>query len=122
LIALVHGVAHGRVSVDLTAWQSVFVGAVVIIAPVAGLAVRARGRRRTGTLVIAVSMLASFVFGTLYHFVLAGDDNVRLHGAWNVSAHHSVWAWVFTVSAVWVVASELAGAVVAGMALAAPHA
>lgn len=121
LIALIHGIAHGRVSVDLTTWQGVFVGAVVVIAPVAGVVVRARGRRRVGTLVTAVSMLAAFVFGTLYHFVLGGDDNIRLHGAWNASAHPSAWAWVFTVSAVGVVASEMAGAVVAGMALATPR-
>ena len=120
LIALLHGIAHGRESVDLTAWQGVFVAAVVIVAPVAGVAIRTHGRWRTGTVVTAVSMLAAFVFGTLYHFVLGGDDNIRLHGAWNASADHSVWAWVFTVSAIGVVASELAGAVVAGMALAAP--
>ena len=120
LISLVHGIAHQRVPVDLTAWQGVFVAVVVVISPVAGIVVRARGRWRTGTLVTAVSMLASVVFGTLYHFVLGGDDNVRLHGAWNASAHHSLWAWVFTVSAVLVVASELVGAVVAGLALAAP--
>ena len=122
LIAFVHGIAHQRVSVDLTEWQGVFVGAVVVIAPVAGVVVRAWGRWRMGTLVIAVSMLAAFVFGTLYHFVLGGDDNIRLHGAWNASAHHSVWAWVFTVSAVGVVAIEMAGAVVAGLALAEPRA
>lgn len=121
LISLIHGIAHQRVSVDLTAWQDVFVAAVVVIAPVAGVVIRARGHWRTGTLVTAVSMLASFAFGTLYHFVLGGDDNIRLHGAWNASAHHSVWAWVFTISAVAVVASELAGAVVAGAGLLRGH-
>ena len=120
-VALVHGIAHQRVSVDLTAWQSVFVFAVVVVAPIAGVVVRVRGHWRTGTLVIAVSMLASFAFGILYHFVLGGDDDVRLHGAWNASAHHSVWAWVFTISAVAVVTSELAGAVVAGAGLLRGH-
>jgi len=106
LVSFVHGLAHKRAAVTLSTFGSVYVLIVITLAPlVAGLLLWTRWRR-FGGLLLAASMLGSFVFGAWYHFLDAGSDNIaEVHGPW-----HSTFAW----TAVALAALELMG-VLAGL-------
>jgi len=72
--------------VGLTAFGNLYVLVVITIAPlVAGVLLLTRWARQ-GALLLALSMLGSFVFGVWYHFLSATSDNVmEVHGPWRSS-------------------------------------
>jgi len=105
-----HGVAHREHGIDLSAWQSVFVAIVVVIAPLWGAWLHWRTRARFGLVLITISMIAADVFGVALHFVVAGDDNVLSHPAWH--ATHPATAWLFELSAFAVFLTETAAGAV----------
>ncbi len=83
LVAMAHGVPHGLAPVPLATWQTAFVAVAVVAGPPVGLWLAWRGYRRGGGGLVAATGLASFLFGTYYHFLSATPDNVaRLEGAW----------------------------------------
>ena len=110
-VSFVHGLAHNKAAVTLTNFGSAYVLIVITLAPlVAGLLLWTHWRK-FGGLLLAASMLGSFVFGAWYHFLATGNDNIaQVHGAW-----HSTFAW----TAVALAALELTGAIV-GVLVAVP--
>jgi hypothetical protein len=107
-VCLVHGVAHGEAHVPLSPAQNVFVVLVILVGPLAGLALTWPAER-FGTWLIAVTMGGSLVFGVVNHFLLAGPDHVT-----HVS---SLWRPLFTATAVLLAATEAFGAGLAVVAL-----
>lgn len=103
-IALYHGVAHVMTSVALLPWQTAYVGAVVLVLPLAGLIAALCGHLKSGGLVIGLSMLGSLVFGVVFHFILDNPDNVCRQTA-------NFWGINFIVTAGLVALSEAAGTV-----------
>ena len=77
MISAVHGLSHRGAGVTLTFFGYVYVGIVVFSAPLAACVLLYGCHERMGALLLTVSMLGSFGFGVLYHFVLPGTDNVR---------------------------------------------
>jgi cytochrome bd-type quinol oxidase subunit 2 len=77
LIVSLHGSAHRRLNIELSQIQSVFIGLVIIIAPLlAGLLIW-RGSQKTGALLLAFSMAGAFLFGVINHFLLISPDHVQ---------------------------------------------
>lgn len=113
LTVLLHSVAHEVLNVKATPAQLAFIIPVIIVAPVvAGLMIPRF--TRTGTVVLLVSMLDSFVFGLYYHFVADTIDHVA-HVA---HMRPEFWSWTFRVTACLLLVSELAGTAAAGLSLA----
>jgi len=85
-VSIFHGLAHQGAMVGLTAFGNLYVLVVITIAPlVAGILLLTRWARQ-GALLLALSMLGSFVFGVWYHFLSATSDNVmEVHGPWRSS-------------------------------------
>jgi len=85
-VSIFHGLAHQGAMVGLTALGNLYVLVVITIAPlVAGVLLLTRWARQ-GALLLALSMLGSFVFGVWYHFLSATSDNVmEVHGPWRSS-------------------------------------
>ena len=82
-VSIAHGLPHGLAPVPLATWQTAFVAVIVFAGPPVGLWVAWRGSRRAGGWLLAVTGLASFLFGTYFHFFSATPDNVaRVDGAW----------------------------------------
>lgn len=110
LIVLVHGAAHTRLKVGLSAGANLYVLCVVGIGPIAGLLLLRSSRQRSGATVLFATMVGALVFGVWKHFIAHGPDHV-MHlqpGAWRLP---------FQMTAGLLTMSELAGAIVAFMLL-----
>ena len=96
-----HGYSHVAAGVPLTAFQQLFIVAVVTVAPFAAVYVYWKLDRRRGAGLFAVSMGAAFLFGYLLHFVIDSPD---LHS--NVTGQH---ASMFFHSALGLALTEFVG-------------
>jgi len=77
LIVALHGSAHRRLNVELSSSQLVFIGIVIIVAPLlAGLLIW-RGSQKVGPLLLAFSMTGALLFGVINHFMLISPDHVQ---------------------------------------------
>ena len=105
VVNVVHGMAHGAVEVWLPAWKNVIVLLMVLIGPVAGLALAWRGKAAVGYGLLAVTMAGSLAFGVWHHFIAMSSDHVSQipEGAWGSAFIASSWALAI---------SEVAGAAV----------
>lgn len=77
LISSLHATAHRRLGIELSPSQLVFIGVVIIVAPLlAGLLIW-KGTRTAGALLLAFSMTGALLFGVINHFVLISPDHVQ---------------------------------------------
>jgi hypothetical protein len=87
LVTLVHGLAHRELQIGLPPAGNVFVGLVIVVAPLvaAGL-VWSRGQR-FGLALLTLSMFGSLLFGFYHHFVAEGADHVHSQpaGSWGTT-------------------------------------
>jgi hypothetical protein len=105
VVAAIHGAAHVGAQVPLGVASRLFVLAVILVGPVAGLLISRLSAGRGGIWVIAATMTGALAFGFVNHFVIAGADHVT-HVA-------TPWKPMFGITAVLLVATEAAGAAVA---------
>jgi hypothetical protein len=103
-ITMVHGAAHQSAHVPIAWWAQLFVLIVIVIAPIVGLGLSIRSPR-TGVALVAISMAGSLVFGLVNHFLIVSPDHVQ-----EVAAAARP---LFATTAVLLVLSEAAGAVLA---------
>src|SRR2546429_7552860 len=75
-ISTFHGQAHQAAMVALTPFGYVYVLLVITAAPLVAGGLLLSRWAKMGGLLLALSMLGSFVFGGWYHFVSATNDNV----------------------------------------------
>ena len=75
VVSFVHGTAHQQAHVELSPAATVFVFAVILAGPLAGLALTWPAQQM-GSWVVAGTMAASLVFGIVNHFVLSSPDHV----------------------------------------------
>jgi hypothetical protein len=104
VISIVHGLAHDGARVPMSTAANAFVFVVILAGPIAGL-VLTRWSPPSGNWLIAVTLLASLIFGVVNHFVLVSPDHVG-HVA-------SDWRVLFGATAVLLAISEGLGAGVA---------
>jgi hypothetical protein len=82
LVSIVHGSAHTGAHVPLSQAANLFVYVVILAGPLVGLALTWPSRRAGGILV-ALTMIGSFAFGVINHFVLSSPDHVaRVDPQW----------------------------------------
>lgn len=105
-----HGWSHFAAVVPTTAAQDVFIGTVVFASPLLAAVLLVRGRVGAGRVIFILSMLSSFIFGVVFHFILDTPDlctNVR-----GIGSH------MFSLSAVMLAAVECTGFIGGGILLA----
>lgn len=74
-VVAVHGLAHAKLAIALSANQQLFVAAIVLVFPLAvGILLFTELRRAAGAL-LAASMAAALLFGLYNHFLTPGRDN-----------------------------------------------
>jgi hypothetical protein len=95
--------AHSGAQVALDFGGTLFVYIVILIGPLAGLAV-SRWRPQTGAWIVALTMSGSLVFGLIKHFIIPGTDHVN-HVA-------PAWRSLFASTAALLVVVEAAGAAI----------
>lgn len=104
VVSILHGWAHQAAMVTLTTFGNVYVGVVITLMPVVAAVFLFTRKKKIGALLLALSMLGSFIFGFWYHFLSNTTDNVtQVHGPW-----HSTFLWTAFALAI----IELAGTVV----------
>jgi hypothetical protein len=104
IISVVHGMAHTEARIPMSTAANIFVIVVILAGPPVGLSLLWRFERAGGGL-IAATLLASFLFGLVNHFLLVGPDHVA-HVAARVRP-------LFTVTAALLAMTESLGAVFA---------
>jgi hypothetical protein len=98
LVSIVHGIAHGRVPVDISLAQSAFIMAVIVVCPLIAMALTWASRRRAGLVLLTLSMFASLLFGLYYHFIAPGPDHVGTQppGPWGTTFIVTAWLVLLT--------------------------
>jgi hypothetical protein len=76
LISMVHGAAHNGAHILMSPAANLFVFVVILAGPLVGLALSWRAER-LGSLIVALTMAGSLVFGFVNHFLLESPDHVR---------------------------------------------
>ncbi|HEX3252477.1 MAG TPA: hypothetical protein VHS05_23770 [Pyrinomonadaceae bacterium] len=112
-VNILHGQAHTRLGVGLSAWQQAYVIAVILLAPLVALALVFTRYARTGLWLLLASMLGSLIFGACYHYVVISPDHV---------AHLPAGAarGLFRITALLLLLTEALGVAVAGTGLRRP--
>jgi hypothetical protein len=107
-IVVLHSAAHQVLPVTATPAQLAFIIPVIVLAPmVAGLILLRFNK--AGLLLMAVSMLGSFVFGVYYHFIADTIDHVN-HVA---QMQPPFWSQMFQSTSYLLAISEIFGAALA---------
>jgi hypothetical protein len=109
LLAGWHGYSHQMIPVPLNGAQTAFVVIVIIALPIIGAGLCLTSMRTKGALLVCLSLLASFLFGLVYHFIHASPDHIS-------AVPQGPWRSAFVVSAVLLALIEVVGAIVGGMA------
>ena len=109
IVAMLHNQAHQQIDVAISSAQNAFALSVIFVAPIVAAVLLWRGRERIGAALLTASLLGSFIFGVVNHFMLDSPDQL----AHIVSSN---WGNIFIISAYALAATELAG-IIAGSAL-----
>ena len=102
---MLHNQAHQQIDVALSSAQNAFALIVIVVAPIVAAVLLWRGRERIGATLLTASLLGSFIFGVVNHFMLDSPDQLAHIASSN-------WGNVFVVSAYALAVSELAGVLV----------
>jgi hypothetical protein len=98
VINVIHGIAHQQLGVSISDFQSAYVFLVTLVAPITAaimlLFLNKPKIQRGGAWLLLVSMLASLLFGIIYHMVLPSSDNI-----FTVMQNSSLYGVVFTSTA-----------------------
>ena len=76
VVNILHGQAHTSLGVGLCTWQQTYVLAVILAAPLLALVLAFTRYTKAAFWLLLVSMLGSFIFGGLYHYVIISSDHV----------------------------------------------
>lgn len=112
VIVVLHSIAHEVLSVKATPAQLSFIIPVIIVSPLVAGFILVK-HYKAGTVLLAASMLGSFVFGLYYHFVADTIDHVS-HVA---HLQPAFWSQMFQATAYLLAISELFGMVVGSISL-----
>jgi hypothetical protein len=100
VISVVHGAAHGGAQIAMSLVANLFVFVVILAGPVLGLALSWRAEW-LGSLIVALTMAGSLVFGFVNHFLLDSPDHV--------SQVEEQWRMLFGTTAVLLTITEMLG-------------
>ena len=106
VVVQLHGQAHTRLGVGLENWQQIYVIVVILLAPVVALALSWTRYAKAGVWLLLGSMLASLIFGALYHYIIISQDHVAHLPVGDARS-------LFRVTALLLLVSETLGVVVA---------
>lgn len=110
VVNLLHGNAHTSLGVGLSTWQTLYVLAVILVAPLLALGLLFTRYSRAGLWLLSASMLGSLIFGFLYHYIIISPDHVSHLPPGTAQG-------MFRVTAVLLLITEALGVVVAAKVL-----
>ena len=75
-INIAHGMAHSKLQVGLSQLQTIFVIVVILLSPLIAMALAWTNWKRTGFVLLSLSMCGSLLFGLYHHFLAMSADHV----------------------------------------------
>ncbi|MGC9948169.1 MAG: hypothetical protein ABSF64_17530 [Bryobacteraceae bacterium] len=87
LVNIVHGAAHLKLHIDLSAAETLFVAIAIVAGPLLAMALLWTRWQRLGFGLLALTMAGSLVFGLYHHFMAMGPDHVgaQVPGFWGTT-------------------------------------
>jgi hypothetical protein len=87
LVTLAHGLAHRKLQIGLPPAGNVFVGLVIVVAPLIAAGLTWSRGQRFGLGLLTLSMFGSLLFGLYHHFMVEGPDHVHSQpaGSWGTT-------------------------------------
>lgn len=77
LLVVAHAWAHTQLGIPAPLWHNIYIGVVIIAAPLVAAGLLIRGFSAAGTWLLMFAMLGAFLFGTGFHFVFHTPDHVH---------------------------------------------
>lgn len=103
VVNTLHGQSHDELQVLLAPWQWIYVVTTIFVLPIVAVVLYWTPLRRTGAMLLCISMLLAVGFGIYYHFIADTFDHVS-YRADDMAGH-----W-FVVTAILLVPFGLAAA------------
>ncbi|MEO1299579.1 MAG: hypothetical protein AAFW75_28160 [Cyanobacteria bacterium J06636_16] len=97
-----HALAHQMLPVPLSWSQGLFIGMVIVLAPIFAVVLLWTRFSRTGTVILFGSMTGALAFGLYNHFIRIGSDHVS-------QIPDTEWGILFQITAVLLAATEGVG-------------
>lgn len=110
IIVGLHALAHVKVPVPLSLFQSLFVGSIIVLAPIAAMILLWTPFQPVGSWLLLSSMAGSLLFGIYHHFILISPDHIS-------QVPFAGWGILFQITAVLLFLTEGLGAVVGAWAV-----
>ena len=110
VVVLIHGRAHTDLGVGLANWQQLYVMVIILLAPLIALALSWTRLAKAGVWLLLISMLASLVFGAVYHYIIISNDHVSHLPPGEARG-------VFRITALLLLITETAGVAVAAVGI-----
>lgn len=99
IVVALHGLAHQQIPVPLSMIQSLFVSAVIVLAPIIALILLWTPFYRAGIWLFLVSMIGALLFGIYNHFIVITPDHIS-------QIPFKGWGLLFQVTAMFLLITE----------------
>lgn len=109
IVVALHGLAHKEIPVPLSLLQSLFVGSVIVLAPIAAL-ILLWIQLQVGSWLLLSSMAGAMLFGVYYHFIMISPDHIS-----QIPFAH--WGVLFHITAILLFLTEGLGCAIGAWAL-----
>lgn len=76
IVVALHGLAHEQIPVPLSFLQGLFVGTVIVLAPIVAVVLLWTQFHRAGIWLFVVSMTGALLFGIYNHFMVITPDHI----------------------------------------------
>lgn len=76
VVVTLHGLAHEKIPVPLSLFQSLFVSSMIVLAPIVAIILLWTPLQKAGGWLLLGSMTGSLLFGVYYHFIAISPDRI----------------------------------------------
>ncbi|WP_026734284.1 hypothetical protein [Fischerella sp. PCC 9605] len=89
IVVVLHGLAHEKIPVPLSGLQSLFVGSIIVLAPIAAMILLWTPFQQVGSWLLLSSMAGAILFGVYYHFIAISPDHISQipFAGWGILFH-----------------------------------
>ncbi|MBD2777843.1 hypothetical protein [Iningainema tapete] len=76
IVVVLHGLAHEKIPVSLSPLQILFVGSIIVLAPIAAMILLWTPFQLAGSWLLLSSMAGAMLFGLYHHFIAISPDHI----------------------------------------------
>jgi hypothetical protein len=114
IVVALHGLAHEELPVPLSSFQSLFVGFVIVLAPIAAMILLWTPFQQVGSWLLLSSMTGAILFGVYHHFIVISPDHIS-------QVPFAGWGVLFQITAMLLFLTEGLGCAIGVWALSTLH-